>query len=153
MSALDACGRLISRSSRLSPRYSLNRTLCGSQSRSGCFGVEKNTLYLSGFERGFVGYLALSSVTIATELSKHNVNRSGCVTTPTHQVLDGLVVCLYVECVLYLLMGEGQIFVKPRQGSSSLLMEWNIEVLHGLACSRTPPRNQSQHHALLLVCK
>jgi len=71
----------------------------------------------------------------------------------THKVHVGWVVCLYVECLLYLLMGEGQIFVKPRQGSSSLLMEWNIEVLHGLACSRTPPRNQAQHHALLLVCK
>ena len=48
-----------------SPRYTLNRRLGESQSRSGWFGEEENMLALPGIEK-FFGYAALSLVTIPT---------------------------------------------------------------------------------------
>lgn len=50
------------------PRFAFNMRLGGSQTRSGCFGKERNLFGLPGFEVRFLGRQSRGLVTIVTEL-------------------------------------------------------------------------------------
>jgi len=50
------------------PRFAFSMRLGGSQSRSGCFGEERNLSRLPGFEVRFLGRPSRGVVTIVTQL-------------------------------------------------------------------------------------